>query len=102
MAGSFCCCGRIARAGVATETAQGPGGDVGVLFLLGARGVARVGAEPGGEGAAFFGVVGAEDAGDVGVGGVGDVGVVFGAGGEVAAEGGVAGGCGCEEGVQGA
>lgn len=30
---------------------------------------------------------------------VGDVGVVFRGGGEVAAEGGVAGGCRCEEGV---
>ena len=33
---------------------------------------------------------------------VGDVGVVFGGGGEVAAEGGVAGCCGGEEGVEGA
>lgn len=38
----------------------------------------------------------------MGVVGVGDVGVVFGGGGEVAAEGGVAGGCGGEEGVEGA
>ena len=32
--------------------------------------------------------------------GVGDVGVIFGGGCEVAAEGGVTGGCGCEEGVE--
>ena len=34
--------------------------------------------------------------------GVGDVGVVFRGGGEVAAEGGVAGCCGCENGVESA
>ena len=66
-----------------------------------AGGLAGVDAQPGGERAGFFSVVGAQDAGDVTVVGVGNVGVVFGArGGEdVAPERGVAGGGGCEEAV---
>lgn len=88
------------RRGLAIGAAAA-GGSVVALLLLLELGLGRVGSavvgvwgQPGREGAGFFGVVGAEDARDVRV--VFGVAVVF-VGEEGAAQGGVAGGCVCEE-----
>lgn len=73
----------------------GSDGSIGSVDCLDWLGRFGVGWEPGWERAAFFGVVGAQDAAEVGV--VFGVAVGVGVGGEEGAEGGVAGGGCCEE-----